>query len=82
MTVLIFIFFVVFIGLLTLRQLIGGAMLRGELFACPNCGHRFYAKWYQLMFRSQRYTVHMFNQARIKCPKCKIRDMCGRPYNM
>ncbi|MDP4145317.1 MAG: hypothetical protein Q8936_12675 [Bacillota bacterium] len=37
-------------------------------FKCPNCGHSFKAKEYQLMF-----TVHASTKHYIKCPKCKKR---------
>ena len=76
LVVLLVIVFV--LGLIFLSLVIGCSILAGEPFACPNCGHQFYAKWYQLIF-GQRYTIRAFDQARIKCPKCKIRDMCSRP---
>jgi len=71
--VIVFVLGFIFLGLV-----IRGSVLAGEHFACPNCGHHFYAKWYQLIF-GQRYTIHAFGQARIKCPKCKMRDMCSSP---
>ena len=71
--VIVFIFGFIFLGFV-----IGGSVLAGEPFACPNCGYHFYAKWYQLIF-GQGYTIRAFGQAKIKCPKCKIRDMCSRP---
>jgi len=72
---LIIILGMIFLGLLGVSFIAGGAWLGREPFICPNCGHSFYAKWYQLMFY-KRYTIRAFNQARLKCPKCKVRDMC------
>jgi len=66
------------LGFIFFGLVIRGSVLAGEPFACPNCGYHFYAKWYQLIF-GQGYTIRAFGQARIKCPKCKILDMCGRP---
>ncbi len=43
-------------------------------FKCPNCGHRFYVKWYQMFFK--RMTVYTYKNARLKCPACGITDMC------
>lgn len=51
--------------------------LAEEPFVCPNCGHRFYVKWYKLIFEEQ--FVHTRNKAPLRCPKCKIKDMCSRP---
>jgi transcription elongation factor Elf1 len=43
-------------------------------FVCPNCGHRFY---------TQQRIIHPVgeNKAYLKCPNCKKRDLCGRPYD-
>lgn len=60
----------VIFGFIFLSLVIRGSILAGDLFACPNCGH-------QLLF-GQYYTIHAADQARIKCPKCKIRDMCSK----
>lgn len=43
-------------------------------FACPNCGHKFYA--------TKRIVFPLSdNKAYIKCPSCKKRDVCTRPFN-
>ena len=43
-------------------------------FVCPNCGHRFYTK---------QKIIHPIgeNKALLKCPNCRKRDVCGRPYD-
>ena len=46
-------------------------------FACPNCGHIFYVKWYNLILKET--VILMRDKAPLKCPKCKMRDMCSRP---
>ena len=46
-------------------------------FVCPNCGHRIYVKWYKLIFKE--FSIHVNNNVLLKCPKCKIKDMCSRP---
>ena len=46
-------------------------------FSCPNCGHHFYVKWYKLFFKYG--AVLTYGKAYLKCPKCKQKDMCGRP---
>ena len=43
-------------------------------FVCPNCGHRFYTK--QKIIRPIGE-----NKALLKCPNCRKRDVCGRPYD-
>lgn len=43
-------------------------------FVCSNCGHRFYTK--QRIIR-----IVGENKAILKCPNCKKRDVCGRPYD-
>jgi len=47
-------------------------------FVCPNCGYIFYVKWHKLYFTWG--TIMTSNKARLKCPKCKQKDMCGRPH--
>ena len=45
-------------------------------FVCSNCGERFYAK---------QKTLPLFvgdEKAYLKCPKCKKRSICKRPYDM
>ena len=44
-------------------------------FVCPNCGQQFFIKWYKLNF-GRSYTVYAFGKARLKCPHCKVSDMC------
>ncbi len=44
-------------------------------FACPKCGHVFYAEPRQL----RGYLRH-FGKANLKCPKCGVRSVCSRPY--
>ena len=43
-------------------------------FVCPNCGHRFY---------TQQKLIHPLSEdkAYLKCPACKKRDICTRPYD-
>ena len=55
------------------------ASLADKPFVCPNCGHRFYVKWYQLIFR--QFSVYTYNKANFKCPCCKMHDMCSRPHD-
>ena len=43
-------------------------------FVCPNCGHRFYTK-------QRVVTALIDDKAYLKCPNCKKRDVCGRPYD-
>ena len=43
-------------------------------FVCPNCGCRFHAKWYQMIFK--RISVDSVNSAVLRCPICHKRDMC------
>ena len=43
-------------------------------FVCPNCGHRFHPK--------KRIVIAVGeDKAYIKCPACKKRDFCQRPYD-
>jgi len=44
-------------------------------FICPNCGHRFYAKWYQIG-RPLQASVYATGKAMLKCPECKEKDLC------
>jgi len=67
---------IVMVGIQFFRAAMRGAALAANnRFACPNCGHRFYAEWYQLMFAG--VAVHGLNFANIKCPKCRIKDSCS-----
>ena len=48
-------------------------------FVCPNCGHIFYVKWFKLYFAWGG--LMMYGKAKLKCPRCKQKDMCGRPHH-
>jgi len=48
-------------------------------FACPNCGHVFCVSWKKLFFK--QYRLSLKNQVNLKCPNCKKKDMCARPFN-
>ena len=66
----------VILGIPFIRFAVRGAFsAANNRFACPNCGHNFYAKWYQLMFAGG--AIHAFDYANLKCPKCKIKDSCS-----
>ena len=43
-------------------------------FACPNCGYKFHAT-NRMVFPIND------NKAYVKCPHCKKRDVCTRPFN-
>lgn len=53
--------------------------LASDPFACPNCGHVFYVKWFKLYFTWG--TALMYGKAKLKCPRCKQKDMCSRPHD-
>lgn len=72
--VLLFIFFLDRI----LPEIIRSKSLSEDIFVCPNCGHQFYVKWYKLYYAS--FSIYAYNKALLKCPKCGIKDMCGRPH--
>ena len=44
-------------------------------FVCPNCGKNFFAKWYHLLW-NRDVSLVMVKKAKLKCPHCKIKDMC------
>ena len=46
-------------------------------FVCPNCGYRFYVRWYQL-YPFKAGSVRAFGRANLKCPNCKIKDTCKK----
>ena len=73
--IVVLIVIVVILGIPFIRFAIRGSSEASNRFVCPNCGHHFYAKWYQLMFAGG--TIHAFNCAKVKCPKCKITDLCS-----
>ena len=44
-------------------------------FVCPNCGERFYAKWYSFcFFQWERFDCN--KTLKLKCPHCKKTDVC------
>ena len=53
-------------------------MLHSEVvektYVCPNCGHRFQPKWYQLMYGIG--TAYAYDCAKLRCPACHKWDMC------
>ncbi len=49
-----------------------------KTFACPNCGARFNAKWYQMLYKVK--TVYVYNEAHLRCPVCRKKDMCSVVY--
>ena len=48
-------------------------------FVCPNCGHVFSVKLFQMPLRLHSYMAS--ESILVKCPKCKTRDHCKRPYS-
>jgi len=42
--------------------------LAEKIWACPNCGHRFKPKLYQM------FTLHINNARMLRCPKCRKAD--------
>ena len=48
-------------------------------FVCPNCGHVFSVKFFQMPFLLHSYVLS--ETILVKCPKCKTRDHCKRPYS-
>lgn len=57
------------------RNILTGIRLAKNTFACPNCGHHFKIKWYNLIFAPSTF----WEKAYVKCPKCHIRDTCTIP---
>lgn len=43
-------------------------------FVCPNCGHSFILKWYQVWYKFPSF--YLLNGLKHKCPKCKQTDIC------
>jgi len=66
---------IVILGIPFIRFAIRGAELATNRFACPNCGHHFYAKWYQLILAGG--AIYAFHYANVRCPKCKTKDSCS-----
>ena len=52
---------------------IGGSVLAKNTYACPNCGHLFKKKWYQMML-----SLHINDNRWLKCPSCKKKDWCSK----
>jgi len=69
---------IIFLGFFFFTFAINGIRLADNIFACPNCGHHFKPKWYNMMFVPGRIFL-LFNKANLKCPKCKTRDTCSIP---
>lgn len=43
-------------------------------FICPNCGHIFTLKWYQVWYKFPSF--YHLNGLKHKCPKCKQTEIC------
>jgi len=58
-----------------------------NIYVCPNCSHRFKAKWKQMILPSNLgilipfYNTVKTEMIHLKCPKCNIRDICKKPYD-
>ena len=76
------IFFILCGALFFLRRVLPWILRSEEIskkrFVCPNCGHVFYAKKTQIFFRQA--TFYMTERVKLKCPKCKKKDMCGYSF--
>lgn len=48
-----------------------GKILSKHYFLCKHCGRKFKLKWTKLIFE-----VHAFNEFKVECPYCKIKDFC------
>lgn len=55
---------------------IGGIINSKEPYACPNCGHIFKKKWYNLMFKPGPMVRDGSGELRLKCPSCNKVDFC------
>lgn len=82
---LFFIFLVpgaIFLGMFLISWIpfkTGLETLAAKPFICPNCGCKFYVKWYRLYFK--RWSVYGFNSAKFRCPSCNEVDMCKHDDN-
>lgn len=77
MVILIFVLILgVFLFIKYIPNIIIYKNLSDDLFVCPNCGHSFHVKWYHLIFKL--FTIYAYNQAKLRCPNCKIKDMCSK----
>ena len=47
-------------------------------FVCPNCGHQFTLKMYQVWYKLPSFYV--LNGLRIKCPKCRETHVCSHSH--
>jgi len=47
-------------------------------FVCPNCGHSFNLKWYQVWYKFPSF--YLLNGLKHKCPKCKQTDICFQSH--
>lgn len=73
---------VIFLGMFLIKWIPFKEMLislADKPFICPNCGCKFYVKWYQLYFK--HYSVYAVNSAKFKCPSCGEVDMCKHDDN-
>lgn len=61
---------------LTITLVIGGIINSKEPYACPNCGHVFTKRWYNLMLKSGPMVRSGNGELRLKCPSCKKVDFC------
>ena len=46
-----------------------------KTYVCPNCGHRFRPKWYQMLLGVG--TAYAYDCAKLRCPACHKWDMCS-----
>ncbi len=44
-------------------------------FVCPNCNYVFQVKWYNCIYG--KYTYYTYGKMNLRCPSCKIKDMCS-----
>lgn len=70
-------FGIFFINLLVFREELEN--ITDKPFICPNCGCKFYVKWYRMYFK--RYSVYGFKSAKLKCHSCGEVDMCKHDDN-
>ena len=52
--------------------ILGGISGSKHYFVWRNCGHIFQPKWYQMCVNT-----HVFDEHRLRCPKCNALDFCG-----
>lgn len=64
------------LAVLLLTLVIGGLINSKRPYACPNCGHIFTRKWYNLVFKFGPIVKEGNGELRLKCPKCAKTDFC------